>query len=141
MQGEALPPLSLAGADTSVVMAGTRSRPSTFSKVESVHGLHVSIMERLATLPAYQATPRRGRARLTLNYRSHPALVNLLEDLVLEHAGARGAEGESRGARGVVEARVDADAPAALLRCGGRRGGARGDSPSSTGRRRVASAT
>ena len=56
--------------------------PSTFSKVESVHGLHVSIMERLATLPAYQgdAAPRTC-ARLTLNYRSHPALVNLLSKI------------------------------------------------------------
>ena len=84
MESEALLPLSLAGADTSVVMAGDPQQlgPSTFSKVESVHGLHVSIMERLATLPAYQgdAAPRTC-ARLTLNYRSHPALVNLLSKI------------------------------------------------------------
>ena len=45
-------------------------------QVDSVHGLHCSVMERLQGLPAY-ANDRAGRIStyLSKNYRSHPALV------------------------------------------------------------------
>ncbi len=42
-----------------------------------MHGPHVSVMERLAALPAYARSPLLS-AKLTANYRSHPALVKLL---------------------------------------------------------------
>ena len=82
MEAEALLPISLAGPSTAVVMAGDPHQlgPTTFSKIESVHGLHCSIMERLANMPAYTALLSAARAttRLTSNYRSHPELVKML---------------------------------------------------------------
>lgn len=79
MEAEALLPLSLAGPHTQVIMAGDPQQlgPNTFSKVESVHGLHCSIMERMSALPLYTSSKFLS-ARLTNNYRSHPALVRLL---------------------------------------------------------------
>lgn len=79
MEAEALLPLSLAGPHTQVIMAGDPQQlgPNTFSKVESVHGLHCSIMERMSALPLYISSKFLS-SRLTNNYRSHPALVRLL---------------------------------------------------------------
>ena len=118
MEAEALLPISLAGPNTTVVMAGDPQQlgPVTFSKVrsdplltsplprpvphpqpppaarccllpppspakvESVHGLHCSIMERLLGIPAYTDASSAARAscHLTRNYRSHPELATLL---------------------------------------------------------------
>lgn len=85
MEAEALLPISLAGPHTAVIMAGDPQQlgPSTFSKVDSVHGLHCSVMERLLNMPAYLSIPSAARAccKLTKNYRSHPQLVKLLSRL------------------------------------------------------------
>ena len=85
MEAEALLPISLAGPHTAVIMAGDPQQlgPSTFSKVDSVHGLHCSVMERLLNMPAYLSIPSAARAccKLTRNYRSHPQLVKLLSRL------------------------------------------------------------
>ncbi|KAL1500036.1 hypothetical protein AB1Y20_012713 [Prymnesium parvum] len=83
MESEALIPLSLAGPNTSVVMAGDPQQlgPSTFTKVDSVHGLHLSIMERLANLPVYETRCSQVCMHLTKNYRSHPAIVKLLSKI------------------------------------------------------------
>jgi len=82
MEAEALLPLSLAGPSTQVIMAGDPQQlgPHTFSKVESVHGLHTSIMERLSGLAEYRADSPH-LMRLTHNYRSHPTLVSLLSQI------------------------------------------------------------
>ena len=86
MEAEALLPLSLAGPDTAVVMAGDPKQlgPTTFSKVDSVHGLHCSVMERLQLLPLYQHdTSHRASMHLHHNYRSHPELVPLSQKRML----------------------------------------------------------
>ena len=85
MEAEALLPLSLAGPRTQVIMAGDPQQlgPTTFSRVESVHGLHCSIMERMAALPLYVSSKFLS-SRLTNNYRSHPTLVRLLSRISYE---------------------------------------------------------
>ena len=81
VEAEALLPLSLAGPQTAVVMAGDPKQlgPSTFSSVDSVHGLHTSLMERLLAMPLYTSdAANRASMHLTNNYRSHPELATLL---------------------------------------------------------------
>ena len=80
MEAESLLPLSLAGPATSVVMAGDPKQlgPSTFCKLDCIHGVHVSVMERLQSLDAYASRAPHVCQFLTANYRSHPAIVKLL---------------------------------------------------------------
>ena len=56
--------------------------PSTFTKVDSVHGVHCSIMERLQqTIDTYTQRVPSCCQHLVKNYRSHPAIVKLLSRL------------------------------------------------------------
>lgn len=46
-----------------------------------MHGLHLSIMERLSSLPVYAKRSARVCMHLTKNYRSHPLIVKLLSKI------------------------------------------------------------
>ncbi|BGO95755.1 hypothetical protein NBRC10512_001591 [Rhodotorula toruloides] len=80
-------PLSLAGDRTKVVLAGDPHQlgPVIHSHVSSNLGLQTSLLERLMSLPDYVETNHKARGityvKLTKNYRNHPAILKLPNQL------------------------------------------------------------
>ena len=135
MEAEALLPISLAGPSTAVVMAGDPHQlgPTTFSKIESVHGLHCSIMERLAGMPAYTALKSAARTttRLTSNYRSHPELVKMLGRISYSNTlQAQAPAAKVNALRGWAKSSTDQKFPMLLCSLEGGQEEREGDSPS-----------
>lgn len=83
-------PLSIAGNGTKVVLAGDPHQlgPVIHSHVSSNLGLQTSLLERLMSLPDYVETNHRARGityvKLTRNYRNHPAILRLPNQLFYE---------------------------------------------------------
>ena len=87
IEPEACIPLSLAGLDTKIALAGDvrQSRPLILSKHGRQFHLDQSLLERFETLPEYQPeSPYKCRISLTENYRSSKEIVNFLSELFYE---------------------------------------------------------
>ncbi|ORY92487.1 P-loop containing nucleoside triphosphate hydrolase protein [Leucosporidium creatinivorum] len=79
LEPEALLPIILADANTSVILAGDPKQlgPITRSPVASAFNYHTSLLERLMSIPSYTSTESRGTLYVKLldNYRSHAQIL------------------------------------------------------------------
>ncbi len=74
LESEALIPLSLANAQTKIVLAGDHMQldPPVYSDIARKYSLHVSLLERLYDMEAYESgVGQLCKTLLTENHRSH----------------------------------------------------------------------
>lgn len=74
LESEALIPLCLANSQTKIVLAGDHMQldPPVYSDIARKYGLHVSLLERLYDLDAYESgAGQLCKTLLTENHRSH----------------------------------------------------------------------
>ena len=74
MESETLIPLSLANAQTKIVLAGDHMQldPPVYSEIARRYSLHVSLLERLYDMEAYESgVGQLCKTLLTENHRSH----------------------------------------------------------------------
>ena len=86
IEPEACIPLSLAGLDTKIALAGDvrQSRPLILSKQGRQFHLDQSLLERFDTLEYQSEMPHECKINLTENYRSSKEIVNFLSELFYE---------------------------------------------------------
>lgn len=74
LESETLIPLSLANSQTKIVLAGDHMQldPPVYSDIARRYGLHVSMLERLYDMEAYESgVGQLCKTLLTENHRSH----------------------------------------------------------------------